>query len=287
MTPGIRLQAGAMRCDINPELGACIAGLWFDTHQVLRSTPAAELQSVRLSGSYPLVPYSNRVGYGQLLWDEKQTSLALNFEPEPHAIHGVGWEHAWKVTGSSSTHAELVYRHQPDASWPFAFESTQTIRLSEGALDMQMSVTNCADVAAPAGLGWHPYFAKSPQTHIAFEAQGRWEMGADKLPTERLKHAGLNCDCTSLNVDHCFDGWSGVVQLTEGPLSIRVSSGLDYLVVFTTTGRDNIAVEPVSHVNNALALANQTGVSPRSLGIRVLQPRETFAADMRIEVCSR
>ena len=284
MHPGISLQAGAMRCEIHPALGGCVAGLWFANRQVLRSTPAIELQSVRLSGSYPLVPYSNRVGYGHLHWGGGQTELALNFAPEPHAIHGVGWERAWAVDSSNITAAVLTYRHQPDMSWPFAFEATQTFTLSDAALDMHLSLTNRAKVQAPAGLGWHPYFAKSPQTRINFPAQGRWEMGPDKLPTVRLPHAGIQSDCTSLNVDHCFEGWRGLLQLTEGPLRMHVSSDLACLVVFTTPERDNIAIEPVSHVNNALALAAKTGVSPQSLGIRVLQPGETFAASMRIAI---
>lgn len=284
MNPAITLQAGAMRCEISPALGGCVAGLWHAGQQVLRSTPAAGLQSVRVSGSYPLVPYSNRVGYGQLHWDGKQTQLALNFAPEPHAIHGVGWERAWNVVESSDTGVVLAYGHQPDASWPFAFDAKQTFTLTAEALEMHMSVTNRADVAAPAGLGWHPYFAKSPQTRIAFPAKGRWEMGADKLPTGRLAHAGLDTDCTSLKVDHCFDGWSGSLLLTEGPLRMKISSALSCLVVFTTPERDSIAIEPVSHVNNALALAAQSGVTPESLGMRVLQPGETFEASMRIQV---
>jgi aldose 1-epimerase len=147
-----------------------------------------------------------------------------------------------------------------------------------------MEITNRAGEAAPAGLGWHPYFAKSAATRIQFASQGRWEMGADNLPTLRLVHAGLDTDCTSLDVDHCFDGWNGSLQLTEGGLRVGVTSDLDCLVVFTTPERDSIAIEPVSHVNNALALARQTGVTPESLGLRVLQPGETFTAHMRIQV---
>jgi aldose 1-epimerase len=55
-------------------------------------------------------------------------------------------------------------------------------------------------------------------------------------------------------------------------------------VVFTTPVRDSIALEPVSHVNNALALAQQTGVTPESLGLRMLQQDETLSARMRIHV---
>ena len=284
MTPSISLASGALRCELNPILGGCVAGLWFGEQQVLRSTPAAELQSVRVAGSYPLVPYSNRIGYRKLHWAGRDYELPQNFAPEAHTIHGVGWERSWMVEESNPTRAVLSYHHTADAAWPFAFDSRQTFTLSAAALEMQMSITNRAAVAAPAGLGWHPYFAKSAGTQLQFAAAGRWEMGADKLPNQRLANGGLDTDCKSLDVDHCFDGWNGSLRLTEAGLRISVTSELNCLVVFTTPLRDSIAIEPVSHVNNAIALAQQTGQSAESLGMRVLQPGETFMASMRIQV---
>jgi aldose 1-epimerase len=284
MSPSIPLHCGSLRCELLPALGGCVAGLWWGEQQVLRSTPAARLQDVRVAGSYPLVPYSNRIGWRKLLWAGQEYVLPQNFAPEPHTIHGVGWERAWQVEDSSATHAVLRYQHTADVAWPFAFDSRQRFTLADDGLEMHLSLTNRAAVAAPAGLGWHPYFAKSAQTHIGFAAQGRWEMDADNLPTRRLDHPGLDTDCRSLDVDHCFDGWSGGLQLTEGGLRLHVTSDLGCLVVFTTPARDSIAIEPVSHVNNALALAQQTGVTPESLGVRVLQPGETFAASMRIQL---
>jgi aldose 1-epimerase len=284
MTPPLALQSGALRCELRPDLGGCVAGLWFDGQQVLRSTPAAQLQDVRVSGSYPLVPYSNRIGWRRLLWAGQEYTLPQNFAPEPHTIHGVGWERSWAVEQVNATQAVLGYHHAGDASWPFAFDSHQTFTLTDHAFAMHFSITNRAAVAAPVGLGWHPYFAKSARTHIQFAATGRWEMDADTLPTRRLANPGLDTDCSSLDLDHCFDGWSGTLQLNEGGLLLQVTSDLGCLVVFTTPGRDSIAIEPVSHVNNALALAGQTGQSPESLGIRVLQPGQTFSASMRIQV---
>jgi aldose 1-epimerase len=251
---------------------------------VRRPTPAAALHDVQVSACYPLVPYSNRIGNRALLWDGLEYALPQNFAPEPHAIHGVGWEREWAVEESSEAHAVLVYRHAADAAWPFAFDCRQSFTLSADALELQMAITNRAAAAAPVGLGWHPYFAKSAKTHIQFAAAGRWEMGEDKLPTRRVANAGLDTDCRSLDVDHCFDGWDGLLKLIEGGLHMFVTSDLDCLVVFTTPERDSIAIEPVSHVNNVLALAQQSGVTPESLGLRVLQPDETFAASMRIQV---
>ena len=47
----IELQAGELRCEIEPRLGGCIAGLWLGGIPVLRSTPAAQLTSARQSGT--------------------------------------------------------------------------------------------------------------------------------------------------------------------------------------------------------------------------------------------
>jgi aldose 1-epimerase len=55
-------------------------------------------------------------------------------------------------------------------------------------------------------------------------------------------------------------------------------------VVFTTPERSDIAIEPVSHVNNALHMLATTGVTAAELGVVVLQPGETFSCDMRIDV---
>lgn len=280
----LTLQCRDLRCELFPAMGGCVTGLWHGTREVLRSSPAATLQSAWNASSYPLVPYSNRVGYRQLQWGGHTVELAANYPVEPHSLHGVGWTVPWQVHASSTESAELRLQHPGNAAWPFAFDSTQVFTLTGDALEMQLSVTSRATVAAPVGLGWHPYFAKSPQTHIRFAAQGRWEMAADNLPTHSLPHAGLDADCTHLQVDHCFGGWDGALQLVDGPLRVQLTSDLTHLVVYTTPARDSMAIEPVSHVNNALALAIQTGVTPEQLGIRVLQPGDTFQASMRIHV---
>src|SRR3990167_7559562 len=70
--PMIRLQAGDLACELEPRLGGCIAGLWLGDVPVLRSTPAAQLASAREAGSYPLVPFSNRIAQATLVWDGTQ-----------------------------------------------------------------------------------------------------------------------------------------------------------------------------------------------------------------------
>src|SRR6185295_15836242 len=119
-----------------------------------------------------------------------------------------------------------------------AFDASQTVRIGEGSVEFTLSMTNQSQAAAPAGLGWHPFFVKRARAHIVFEATGRWEMGEDKLPTHRTNSPGLDTDVASLDVDHCFDGWTGVVELRDEVLRSRISSSLRRVVVFTTPARD-------------------------------------------------
>jgi aldose 1-epimerase len=278
----IRLQAGPLVCDVEPTLGGCITGLWHAGAPVLRSTGAPP-GSARQSGCYPLVPFSNRIGQATLQWRGTLYPLVRNNGDEPHAIHGVGWQRPWQVLDSDGRFALLSYEHRADGAWPFAFDSSQSFRLAPDGLELTLSMTNQSGQPAPAGLGWHPFFMKRPGAHLAFAASGRWEIGDDKLPTRPLPSRGITGDVAALDVDHCFDGWDGHAVLRDGTFAVRVTSNLSRLVVFTTPARDCIAIEPVSHVNNAPALVAQ-GADASQLGLVTLAAGQSLTAGMTIEV---
>jgi aldose 1-epimerase len=278
----LTLRCGELICEIEPDLGGCIRSLRIGELPVLRPSPA-ELTSARQAASYPLVPYSNRIAQARLQWQGTLYPLVRNNGAEPHAIHGVGWQRPWSVLQGDDTTALLSYEHRPDSAWPFAFDASQAFALRADRLEMTLSITNQSRDPAPAGLGWHPFFAKREHSRIAFAATGRWEMGEDKLPTRRVPSSGLDAECASLDVDHCYEGWSGEAQLRDERLKVRVTSSLKRLVVFTTPVRDSIAIEPVSHVNNAMSLVN-AGATAADLGLVTLQPGESCTAQMAIEV---
>ena len=273
MNPPLLLTAGPLRCEIVPELGACIAGLWLGDVPVLRSPGAGGLTSARLSGNYPLVPFSNRISQATLTWNGTSHPLVKNFGDEPHAIHGVGWQRPWSVLDASEQFA-----------WPFAFDTSQAFRLTADALELSLSITNQSAKPTPVGLGWHPYFVKRAHSHVSFEATGRWEMDTLKLPTHRTPSLGLDVDCAGLEIDNCFDGWRGEVHLRDETLHTRVASKLKNLVVFTNDRQNTIAIEPVSHVNNEVDLLARGVATAEALGIQVLQPGESMTCKMGIQV---
>lgn len=284
MASSLILKSDDLVCELKPELGGCIAGLWLGDVPVLRSVHSNNLQSVRQSGSYPLVPYSNRLRHAILHWQGIDYQLLNNWEPSPHSIHGVGWERPWAVLEAADTSAHLSYTHNADSTWPFDFVTSQVFKLERGALSMNMRITNQSPVPVPVGLGWHPNFVKRPGSHIAFAATGRWEMGDDQLPTDLIHQTGLQTDTGALTIDHCFEGWDGVATLRDPWLQVRMQSSLTRLVVFTVPGREVIAIEPVSHVNNALSHKPPGGKSPQELGVVVVPPGQTYACSLLLEI---
>src|SRR6185295_18224302 len=95
------LHAGALRLAVRADLGGCIAGLWHRDTPILRSTEPAQLRSARLSGSFPLVPYSNRLAYRKFRWKGRDYTTQPNFDDSPHSVHGMGWQRPWEIVSSS------------------------------------------------------------------------------------------------------------------------------------------------------------------------------------------
>jgi aldose 1-epimerase len=284
MNSALKIKSGAWQCEVAPALGGCLAGLWFDGKPVLRSPGAQALTSARQSGCYVLVPFSNRLSQAVLQWQGTSHPLVKNNGTEAHAIHGIGWQRSWAVLDQDESSVLMSHEHRREPGWPFAYDASQTIQLRPEGLSMTLSITNQDDKAAPVGLGWHPFFVKQPGMQLRFSARHRWEMGEDKLPTRALPHAGLHAPVDTLDMDHCFDGWSGEAELSWPAGQWSISSSLRHLVVFTRPDRDDVAVEPVSHVNNALnLLAQHKGLEPEDLGVRVLAPGESMSAHWSLQ----
>lgn len=273
------LHAGALRLALRPDLGGCIAGLWHRETPILRSVEPGALVASRPSAAYPLVPYSNRLGYCKFRWKGVDHTTQANFGDNPHSVHGVGWLRPWEIVSSSALEVVIRLRHPGDADWPFAFEATQYFTLTPHSMNVQMVFANTADLAQPVGLGWHPYFPKRARSRLHIELSDRWDSDATQLPVRKVAQPGIDSDVSHLDFDNCFDGWRGPARIRDEKFSLQLSSSLDHLVVFTPQDRDYFCVEPVSHVSNAIHMAD-----PAAHGLRTVAPGETFEASMNLEV---
>ena len=144
----------------------------------------------------------------------------------------------------------------------------------------------------PAGLGFHPYFPLIPSTHLQTGWKGMWKMGGDSLPTE-LGPVPPEADFSQLRpvtgwkVDHCFTNWTrrAVLDYPTYRMQLDASEACRQIVVFAPNdGRNFIALEPVTNINNAFALAAK-GVA--DTGIRMLATGEKLDISMTITLSGR
>jgi aldose 1-epimerase len=167
----------------------------------------------------------------------------------------------------------LRLQREPDADWPFAFEAQQRISLQADTLRWELSLKNTDPRVQPAGVGWHPYLLHQPGQRLQAAVSGRWDRGEDALPRARHACAPLDADPSTLQLDHCFDGWSGEAWVSDAQQRLHLHASTRHLVVFTPPGAAHFCVEPVSHVNNAVQSAD-----PLAQGLVALAPGETLSA---------
>ena len=278
----VELQAGALRLALRADLGGCIAGLWHAGAPILRSTEPGALATGRAGAAYPLVPYSNRVAWARFRWQGRDYTTRPNFDASPHSVHGVGWQRPWQIVSRSAVDALLKLSHPGDADWPFAFEATQHFRLTAQSLNIRMVFGNTAAIAQPVGLGWHPYFVKRERSHLQIDLTERWDSDATELPVRRVAQAGVDSDVERLDYDNCFDGWEGSARIRDELFSLQLSSSMSHLVIYTPKTKPYFCVEPVSHVSNAINMAD-----PAAHGLRTVAPGESIEVSMALDVAAR
>ena len=272
----ITLASGRFTAGISPQLGGALA--WFGLADEAgldfvrpASARAFAGRNVRLTSSYPLVPYSNRIGEGRFGFGGGNYALRRNAMISPHPVHGVGWLRAWTVTAVGPERLSLAITHvgrdgkgDGDPDWPWSFAAAQTFALDAAGLHLTLSVTNQDHRPMPAGIGMHPFFPKTPKMELQLASAAVWRNDERMLPKERVAvppewNFSIPRPVAELTVDNCFSGWSRTATLTWPErgwgLRLAASEPFGHLVLFTTPARESIAIEPVSHANNAVNLA--------------------------------
>ena len=290
----LRLTAGDAELRLAPEIGGTIVGWFAGGQSLMRETSAAALAGGDPGdmASFPLVPYSNRIARGDFIWNGSRYTLAVGRGDAFHAIHGIGWQREWTVEDESEDAARITLTHTPDegneSGWPFAFRAEQSYRLARDRLTVSLAMTNTAPVPAPAGLGLHPYFPREDDTELQFAAGSVWLNSADMLPESEVEvpagwdYRGLR-RLVPPSFDNCFAGWEGraVLRSPARGIAITVTAAplFRHLVIYTTGAGDAVAIEPVSHMNDAVSRPGMAGH-----GLVSLAPGETLSGAINFEL---
>ena len=257
------------------------------------------IQSGRGAGMFPLLPFSNRIFNARLQFQDKTYALRNNHQnsqkAEPHAIHGVGCHVPWQVAhvnveADCCTKVTLKMSHTANEDWPWNFEATQTYELKKNELHCSLSLTNASAAPFPAGLGWHPYFAYTPQTTLQASidtdviTKSQWNFNTPQNIAYIAASSPVDAGFSGLNgeIDLCYhsDLDSG---LAINGIKILASENLRHLIVYTPKNelpnQSCCGIEPVSHAIDGF---NRAERGETGTGRLTLAPMETIQARLSI-----
>ncbi len=280
----ITIADGANSCSVCPALGGSITAWSVDGQAMLRPTSdTALLDGNRLGlASFPLVPYSNRIDHGRFTWAGAHYQLAANFPPEPHSLHGTGWEDVWQVDALGAREILLSLVHTADARWPWPFRAEQRISVAGQRLTIVLTAQNLAAAAVPLAFGHHPYF-ESDGAALQFAADRVWHKDKSGMPFASAPPDGpfdfsrakpvAGCD-----LDHGYAGWSGEARIAwrDRPLALEIDTAMTAAVLYIPLNGTAFCFEPVPHIINALNLTAHAPPMP------VVAPMACYASTLSL-----
>jgi aldose 1-epimerase len=286
----ISLASGALRLEIAPQVGGSIARFDFVSGDgrtsIFRGSKGVPNSSLD-AGSFPLVPYCNRIRGGRFSFRGREIMIPRNIEADASPLHGDGWLAPWEVERASSDEAEIAYRHAP-GDWPWAYEARQLFRLDPDGLSLSLSCRNLSDAPMPCGLGQHPYYPCTGDTRLDTEVTHAWTIDEKVLPVEKVAATGRydlrDRAVCGQDLDNGFGGWGGTARMqTRGdPFRIEMRSGdVSFFQLYSPASGGLYVAEPVSHANAAL---NEPEEKWAELGMRVLEPGEEMTLTTRWSV---
>jgi aldose 1-epimerase len=259
----LSLRAGRLAVELAPQAGGSIARFRCDDVDLMRPMTAEAMASGRGNDSacYPLLPFSNRIANGRLVFEGEEHTLEPNWPGVRHPMHGEGWARAWDVAHHDGRAAELVHEHDGSKGWPFRYRAQLSFRLDEVGLGVTMAIENLERRAAPAGMGLHPFFTRDADSELNFRAAAVWLGDEEVLPTKRVAVPAEWDYSRSRKVepglDNCFEDWDGRASITWPGCGLRLeleaSAPFRHAVVYIPADRPYFCVEPVSHVNGKVA----------------------------------
>jgi aldose 1-epimerase len=287
--PAVEIATSSARVVIRPDLGAGVQS--YDlipggrTEPLFRSAPPGAAHPFDLA-SILLVPWSGRISGGGFTFDGVFHALEPNVAAEPCPLHGNGFSSGWTVAAVTGAKAELAL--QSDGPGPFRYDARMVYRLDDGALIMELSVTNRASIALPYGGGFHPWFPRGKDTRLKASASTAWLEDEKHLPASSVPVTpSSEWDFSTARplasgwTHVWFSGWDGRARL-EWPdrrlaLDIEASRNLSSCVLYSPSDDAGfLCFEPVSHPVDAHNLGR-----PEDFGLAVLQPDETFVCSSR------
>jgi aldose 1-epimerase len=252
------LRSGGWEARLRPEIGGSLAGLSFEGREVLRTKPDSSASPLD-AACVPLAPYCNRIRDGRFAFAGREVALPANFAPERHSIHGLSWQHPWRVESQAANKCVLADEYDGADAWLWPYRAEQRVRLGDKGCAVTLVLTNRGDTPMPAGIGLHPYFRRREGACVSFAADHVLLSDPECLPTGVTAPADHFADfrhgaaLPAETVDHCFAGWREEATIEDdlGKIALE-ASGTPNLHLYAPADGSALCLEPVSHTPDAL-----------------------------------
>lgn len=283
----VTLTKGDLLLELDPCAGGAVSRLKHRDLDVLRAGPervGPAFDPIKYA-AFPMIPFVGRIHEAGFGMNGHSVELHANFPPEPHAIHGHGWQDVWKIESQTKTTATLFYHHDNDA-WPWDYDARQTFRINDHALAIELSVTNRSATMMPAGLGWHPYFPREgstlivPTTHI-------WNSDPETgenipAPIEVVNDLSRARIVERLLLDTTYSVDPRAIELSWPTHSVIMKSDpvFSHATVYVPAEQDFFCAEPITHAPNAV----NSDLPEAVTGLKWLAPDETLSGKIKLSV---
>lgn len=211
------------------------------------------------SACFPLVPFGNRIEFNSFnVGDE-----VYRFQPnssDPLYVHGDGWLKDWTIVENSEQTVTLSLRQHPDNTTPYDYSARQRISVSDGCLSFELSVQNQSQKPLPFGLGFHPFFVRTPGVTVHANTKTFWSERTGHLPgqvcsTPTDLDFARQTTLPARFVNNAFSGWDGQATVNWPELAlvadIKATSNNDVIMFYTPADRcDFFCLEPMTHLPN-------------------------------------
>jgi aldose 1-epimerase len=247
----VTLRSGRASAVIEPTFGGRLGQLTVDGSPWLRARDETPDGTWPWWGSYPLLPWSNRIPAGRFTFEGEEHEVEVNWS-DGTAIHGLAAETAWTVDAATATPTRVELSVEVSGG-PYVAAGRQVFELSDTALRQTLAVENRADRRLPFGLGIHPWFHAGA---IRVPADEVWP-AVDALPTGPPRPVAPDEDLRTRTdrppfLDHCFTGLTGTAA--DVPAGALSWSGPITQVVVYTQAEGWVCVEPVTMANDGFRL---------------------------------
>ncbi len=266
----LEVAAGPWRVELVPERGASLTRLaWTHpdgaTREILRRPSPDQIDdraaSLSLLSSFLMLPFANRIDGARFEYDGLSCALPLNRPQQDCAIHGHSREHVWRVVERDADRLvceDLVSRDDT----PFRYRAELSVTATPEQVTIGVSVENRADRALPYGFGLHPWFPRTPESRLRFDAANTFTPDPRTFPVAR-ESLGLETDFSAglapesrIGLDRHYAGWSGTADIRQPDLGYAATLSGDgafrNLHIYVAGDRPDFCVEPVSHVTDVV-----------------------------------